>query len=380
MYNGEDGWDHYLGLVKAAKASPEMKIQLTEAVQTLRRVLGEDWPSKSRDSHHPILWSLRMISGAMGDGILVNWGGCVSALERTRNFESLLAKLRRPTGFESSIAELEVAGRLASNGCAVELEPEVGVKKPDLRCRCGDLEFLVEVKTLNAAPESWKATKTLVDVITACMSIHPSGIIFKTLSRPHLEEVAGILERETDRAVSGGVPVEVDLDKVLKVYLVPNELPNSAGLRAEWIRKQEDMGVMPRGGGMRGPPYNVSQEHRAGTKIDGFARKCQIPPECPGVLVITGHFLFGDADNAERFVDHIIEKVYELENIQAVVLVGGNIVGGDEETTITDRRDFVFVSNNICDYVREDIVIVKNRFCKFKLDYRHLASLLAAKK
>ena len=381
MYNGEDGWDHYLGLVKAAEASPEMKAQLTEAVQRLRRVLGEDWPSKSRDSHHPILWSLRMISGAMGDGILVNWGGCVSVLERTRNFGSLLAKLRRPTGSESSIAELEVAGRLASNGCAVELEPEVGGKKPDLRCRCGDLEFLAEVKTLNTAPESWKATKTIAGVLNACGPISPAGIIFKTLSGPHLKEVTGILEREAGRAVSDRMPVEVDLDKVLKVYLVPNELPSSTGLRAEWLRKQKDAGVMQRGGGgMRGPPYNVSQEHRTGTKIGGFARKCQIPSECPGVLVITGHFLFGDADRAERFVGHIIEKVYELENIQAVVLVSGNIVGDNEETTITDRQDFVFVRNNIYDYTLEEVVIIKNRFCRFKLDYGHLASLLAAKK
>ena len=55
------------------------------------------------------------------------------------------------------------------------------------------------------------------------------------------------------------------------------------------------------GGGMRGPPDNVSQGHRVGTRIDRFARECQIPPECPGVLVITGHFLFGDADRGGMF-------------------------------------------------------------------------------
>ena len=160
MSDYTDDWDHYLELVKAAKASPEMKVRLTEAVQTLRRALGEDWPLKVQDSHHPILWSLRMISGAMSDGILVNWGGCVSALEMSKNFENLLTKLRLPTGSESSIAELEVAGRLAGNGCTVELEPEVGGKRPDLRCRCGGPEFFVEVKTLNTAPDSWKAVKT----------------------------------------------------------------------------------------------------------------------------------------------------------------------------------------------------------------------------
>ena len=380
MSSDTDDWDHYLNLITVAKAAPEMKAQLMEAVQTLRRILDEDWPSKSKDSYHPILWSLRMISGAMSDGNLINWGGYMSALEKTKNFESLLSKLRHPDKPESAMAELEVAGRLASNGCAVELEPEVGGKRPDMRCRCGDLEFLVEVKTLNTAPESWKATKTLTDVTAACRPIFPSGIIFKTLAEPHLKEVAGVLARETRRAISGMTAVEVGIAGVLKVYLVPNELSDPAKMRAEWHRRQEDAGVMPRGGGMYGPSDNVSQEHRVRTKIDGFARKCQIPPGEPGVLVITGHFLFGDADHAGRFVDRVIEKVYELRNILAVVLVTGNIIGDKEETTITDRRDFVFVRNKIYDYIQEEVVIVKNRFCGFKQDYGHLASLLAAKK
>lgn len=375
-----DSWDCYLNHTKVAEATPEMKAQLTEAVLTLRRALGEDWPPRLQDSNHPILWSLRMISGALGDGILINWGGYVSALKNAKNFESLLNKLRRPDETGSAVAELEVAGRLAGNGCAVELEPGVGNKKPDMRCRCGDLEFLVEVKTLNTAPESWRALKTLTDVTTACGPIFPVGIIFKTLAEPHLEEVVGILEREAGRAVSGKVPVEVHLDKVLKVYLVPNELHNRTGLRAEWLRMQEDTGVMPRGGGMRGPPDNVSPEYRVRARINKFVHKGQIPPEHPGVLVITGHFFFGDADRAGRFVDQIIESVYEMRNILAVVLVAGNIDGDDEETTITDRRDFVFIRNKIYDGIHEDVVLIKNRFCGFRLDYGRLASLLAARK
>ena len=380
MPDHADGWDLYLGRVKAAEATPEMKAHLTEAILTLGRALGEDWPSRLQDSDHPILWSLRMISGAMGDGILVNWGGCVSALENAENLESLLHKLRRPDETGSAVAELEVAGRLAGNGCDMEIEPKVGNKRPDMRCRCGDLEFFVEVKTLNTAPDSWRALKTLTDVTAACGSIFPAGIIFKTLAEPHLKEVAGVLEREAGRAVSGRVPVEVHLDRVLKMYLVPDELPNSTGLRAEWMRRQEDAGVMPRGGGMRGPPDNVSLEHRVMTRINKFAQKCQIPPEHPGVLVITGHFFFGDADRAGRFVDQIIESVYEMGNVLAVALISGNIVRDDEETTITDRQDFVFVRNKIYDGIREDIVLIKNRFCEFRLDYGRLASLLAAEK
>ena len=380
MPDHADGWNRYLNRIKAVEVIPEIEAQLTEAVLTLRRALGEDWPSRLQDSDHPILWSLRMISGAMGDGFLINWGGCVSALENAKNLESLLDKLRQPDEDGSAVAELEVAGRLASNGCAVELEPVVGNKMPDMRCRCGDLKFFVEIKTLNVAPESRRALKNIRNIITACVPISPVGTIFKTLAEPHLEEVVGVLEREAGRAVSGRVPVEVHLNKVLKMYLVPDGLPNSAELRAEWLRRQEEAGVMPRGGGMHGPPDNVSPEHRVMTRINKFAQKCQIPPEHPGVLVITGHFRFGDADRAGRFVDQIIEGVYEMGNIPAVVLVAGDIIGDDEEITVTDRQDFVFIRNKIYDSLQEEVVLIKNRFCGFRLDYGRLASLLATKK
>ena len=97
------------------------------------------------------------------------------------------------------------------------------------------------------------------------------------------------------------------------------------------------------------------------------------------MLVITGHFRFGDADRAGRFVDQTIESVYEMGNIPAVVLVAGDIIGDDEEITITDRQDFVFIRNKIYDCIQE-VVLIKNRFCGFRLDYGRLASLLATKK
>lgn len=247
-----------------------------------------------------------------------------------------------------------------------------------MRCRRGSLEFLVEVKTLATATETRKAIRTFSGVVAACHPILPVGVIFKTLSKPHLKEVTDRLAREASRAVSGRMPVEVHLNKVLKAYLVPDELPGATGLRAEWLRGQEAVGAVPQGSGwISGPPDNVREEYRARIRIDQFSKRRQIPPEELGVLVLTGGFFFGDADVAERFVDHIIEEVYELENVRAVVLVSHKAVGDTRETEIVDRKDFVYVRNHVYDYVGEDIVVVKNRFCKSGLDYGHLASLLA---
>lgn len=378
MSNDADGWDHYLDRVKEARATPEIKAQLTEAVLTLRRALGEDWPSESRGSYHALLPSLMSISGATFDNLLILWGSYISTLEGVKGFDGMMAKLRRPQGSQSVIDELELAGRLASRGCAIELEPDAGGKKPDMLCRCGNLEFLVEVKTLATATETWRSTKTLLDVLAACNPIYPVGAIFKTLSKPHLKEVVDHLERETARAIADKTGIEVHLDKVLKVYLVPDGLPDGAKMRAEWRRKQEEEGAVPRGGGgMLGPPSNVREEYRAKIRINQFSKEGQIPPHRLGVLVLAGNFLFWDADMAECFVDHIIEEVYEIRNIQAVVLVSHKALGDTRETKIVDRKDFVYIRNRVYDYGSENIVIVKNRFCESGLDYGHLASLLA---
>ena len=376
-----DGWDHYLNRIKETAADPETRDRLTGAVRTLRRNLGEDWPLESKDIGHPILWELRMISGAVADGFLVLWGDSMSAVEEAKGFDGMLAKLRRRKGLESAIAEMETAGRLASRGCRVEFEPEVGRKKrPDLRCRCGKSEFLIEVKTLGMAPETSRATQTGVDIVAACRPIYPVGAIFKTLSKPHMEEVAGILARGAGRAATGNIPVEVILDKVLKLYLVPDGLPGCRMVREEWRRRQERAGALPRSSGLlSGPPHGVREEHRVRRRIGQFAGESQIPPEETGILFLTGPFLFQGADDVERFVDCMIEEVYKMGNIPAVVLVSSKILGGDEESTITETQDFTLIRNQVYDMIHEDIVIVKNRFCESRFDHENLKHLLAAK-
>ncbi len=256
MSHHADGWDHYLSSIEENAASPELKKQLTEAVQTIRRYLGEDWPSKApEDSRHAILWELRMISGAVRDYLPVVWGNSLSAVEGAEGLDGMLAKLRRHEDPESSIAELEMAGRLVSHGYSIEFEPEVErKKKPDMLCRNDDMKFFVEVKTLGTAAETSKANMTIDGIRAACRPIFPLGAIFKPLSGPHLKEVADILARKTKHAIFNNIAVEVSLDKVLKVYIVPDELPDRDKVIREWRSQQEMAGVIPPGtGGLYGP-------------------------------------------------------------------------------------------------------------------------------
>ena len=134
-------------------------------------------------------------------------------------------------------------------------EPDAGGKKPDLLCQNEKSKFFVEIKTLATAGETAKATNTTAGILAACRSIFPLGMIFKPLSRPHLEEVVGILSQKTEYAISHKTDVEVDIDNVLKMYLVPDKLPKCTEMRRQWLDGQEEAGVMPKGSrGLHGPP------------------------------------------------------------------------------------------------------------------------------
>ena len=371
-----DGWDHYLCSITRGKFSEKQKDRLTKSVQTFRKHLGEDWPSQSKDTPHELLWSLEVISGATSDYLLVLWGECLSALEKVKGFDSVLPKIKDPVLFRRSLAELEVAGRLARHGCNLELEPNVEGKVPDMLCSIGESKFYIEVKALENADETARAIRTISDIMMACKPISPWGHVIKPLSAPRLKEITNLLKQETARAISGKTGVVVQEDKVLNLYLVPDDLPGRVKMGMEWHHRQEEAGMVPRGSnGLSGPSDNVRQEYRVKAKIASFAKSRQIPINEAGVLVISGNFLFGGVDDVERFVDYIIEEIYETSNLYAVVLISRKMFG-DAENEDVEKPDFIFIRNQICEGIGEDIVIVKNRFCASKFDYENLRALL----
>lgn len=375
MSSYQDRWDHYLDSIGKIRGDKQQKDLLTKAVKTLRKHLGEDWPSEFGNANNELIWFLRMISSQTDNGFLIIWGDAMSAVEDANGFEGMLDKIRRPDRFRDSVAELEMASRLARNGCQIEFEPHVGSKKPDLLCQNGKSQFFLEVKTLSVAAETAKAQKTIYAILDACRPISPIGEIYKSLSGSHLNEVTGILRQRTGHAVSSQTAVEVDVKNVLKLYLVPNGLPNRIEMCKEWRHRQVEARVMPQGSyGLLGPSDNVRPEYRVKIRINQFVKERQIPPEETGVLVLAGDFFFRGAGDIERFVNSIVEEVYELGNIPAVVLVTRRMFVG--ETKIEGKGDFVLIRNLPYKGIEEYIIIVKNRFYKKEFDYKNLESML----
>lgn len=377
MHNAAN-WESYLDRVDANVADLAMRRQLRKAVLTMRRHLGEDWPSRSNGDRNILRFFLGNVSGAVSDYLLVIWGDAISAVESVSGFDGMLAKLRGCGVLESTLVELEVAGRLAGRGARVELEPEAGRKRPDLLCQYGGSEFFLEVKTLFTACKTRQAMETFMRITAACQPVQSVGRIFKILSGQDLEKAACILRKAAGMSIDHNVPIEVDMSKVLRVYLAPDRLAGRAERIEEWFGEQERMGVMQRTAGwMAGPPHHMTQERRARDRINKVARESQIPPDRTGVVVVRGPFLFADAGGAERSVTYITNGLARLRNVPAVVLVSDKTFGGSEESAVSEMPGFTFMRSRLHDMVYEDTVIIRNPFCKIGFDHESLKSVLA---
>lgn len=363
-------WNYYLNKIQNnVEIEDERRKQFIKSLTILRKNLGDDWLSKSQNTNHPILWSIRTLNGnAYSDNLLLIWSNAMFIMEEFSGFNKILDKVKKTDSFESAESELEIASRLVKHDCKLRIEQEAGNKKPDFFCTKNDTEFFVEVKTLATADETKKANKTSRQIMTACRPIFPAGIMFKPLSDPHLKEIESILREKTQYVVKKKIDIEVDIPHVLKLYLVPDNAPDRVEKYRKWYCKQEELGIIRKGNhGLLGPTDNVRQDYRVKIRIDKFAKEKQIPVDKMGILILVGNFSFWGLD-VESFVDIIIEEVYDLRNIPAIILVSTKIFS-DGKTNIVEKEDFIHIDNYLYGVIKEEIVIVKNKFCKFKFDY-----------
>ena len=229
------GWDHCLKQIRNSNVIDDKnREQLIETVAILRKNLGEEWPSKLESIDHPISWCMQNIQYGDFTGVLSALASNLSVLENVADLEKIVSRVRQKNEFHGAMAELEVGGRLAGNGCRLKIGPECGDKRPDFLCNADGLEFLVEVKAMGTAEESKKANRTSQRIIDACRPIFPYGHIFKPLSEPHLAEIESML-REKARLVRDDTVEEVDIPNVLRICLVHDEASDRVKKINEWL-------------------------------------------------------------------------------------------------------------------------------------------------
>ena len=345
--------------------------RLIRTVTVLRDKLGEDWQAPA---DHPLLWSIQNIYGTPFDRILSMLADYMVALETVQGAQDIINRIKSAEEYEGAAAELEVGGMLARNGYTLTIGPQFGDKRPDFLCEQNGAKFLAEVKTLKTSEETKEVKRTSERIIAACSPIFPAGTIFKPLSGSHLAEVERMLEEKTS-CVTKEVPQEADVPSELKLYLVHPDDPDRVGRYDKWCREQERLGIIPYCGGLSGPPEDLTDLSRIRTKIRRLAIEEQIPSDMMGVLFILGRFILRDVD-VKGVVDCIIAEMRRLHHIPAVVLGAAKTTMIEQEPgKVVEDKDHIDIIHCLAPCLKERILIIKNKSCRFDFDYSILRNM-----
>ena len=367
-------WDDLIERIEGLdRIDAKYKARFASSLNILRKKLGTDLPDKS---DHPLLGHLQTIYGNPFDELVLALSDDMVILEKVTGIDDIIERIGDSDKYFAAVAELEVGGLLAKNGYELMIEPKVGGKRPDFHCKKNGLEFLVEVKTLQESEAHKQAAKTSQQIIAACAPIFPAGIIHKSLAEPILNKAASTL-REMVGRVNPGLPQEVDISGILKLYLVHPDDPCSAEKYDQWCCKQETLKIIPNCGGLAGPPEDLSDLSRIRRKIYCFSKEKQIPNDKQGVLFVTGRFIIGDND-VERIVNELVRVMNEFAHIPAVVLIAAKTATvSPVESRIHEDDRYIDIDYRLAPFLRERVLIIKNSFCRFPFDYDILQQMFA---
>ena len=366
----DSNWNCLIERIKGMeKIGERHRKRLVKSVTVLRDSLGKDWWP---DGDHPLLQNIQttlntyadwLVSRMANDIISMKDAGIKETLKRIRNFEQ----------YPGAVAELEVGGVLARGGYELTVGPEVGEKRPDFLCKKNGVEFLAEIKSLQTSGQVKDATRTTGQVMAACRPIFPAGAITRSLHSHEFEDITRKLEKAVGYVLVGS-PQEIVIPGILKLYLVHPDDPAKVSMYDKWRHAPENSDI-PDSGGLSGPPTDMTDLARIRTKIGELSRTQQIPEDRMGVLFITGHFMILNGD-VDTIMNGLLEYVHDLPHVPAVVLTAiRTFTLSPNRLRIKEAYDYIDVDYRLAPYVKERVLIIKNRSCRFPFDYSMLADV-----
>ena len=364
-------WDAIIKRIEDEVTNKICKKHLIESIQVLRKELGDCW---SPDEKHPLLWRIDIIHVHPGGWAIPILAHGITKLKALAGTQGIINRIKSTEECASAEAEIVTANMLTRSGCRLTYEPEYGVKRPDFLCKKDEIEFLVEVKSLQMSKKERCINQTLQQVMAACSPIPPIGGIFVYSTEPHTAEIKHRLEKAA-KQVTMKVSQEIDKSGVLKIYLVHNDDPNRTRKYDEWCNRQKEIGLFQECDGLSHPDIDQTECYRIKRKVRETAQSHQIPEDKIGVLFIFSRFIVADQD-IEEFANDIIKTVHRHPNILAVVLIGAIIlVQPQKQTSITEEKNYIKIDHILAPGLREQVLILRNEFCNSLFDYNLLKDI-----
>jgi len=352
-------WKYHLDyILKSDSLNDDDKREILDGLAKLRDVFTDEWLWEAAKGGHPLISYITNYA-PWSQLWLAELGRRLNSLEALPNFGELKKRLLNPKEYAGAIAEVDLVYKLTDAGYVVELYPQVGTKKADMKALLSDKEVFFEVTNLQPTLKSIKASETF-DQLTFPYTFNHDIIIqcqiHKILSEPHINE----LRIKIEEAIA-----EV---KETKDFVYIGE-PNVIDYLILYRDKQDDLDSLVSKYGMKrevsGPPIPVDDVRRLESRI--WEKINQLPKDEPSVIVIYGNitYFFSKAEEYYSKIAYDIEEaVYSQGNLVAGIIIGGE-AGMRDADIILQKPNFVFIRNTYCRLLSQSILIINNKYSLF---------------
>lgn len=362
-------WDYHFERIRTDEEITDAdRVEILGGFKTLREIMGEEWLGQAVCSRHPLYHRLMNLI-PLSQLSVARVGLQLKELESIPNIDRLCKRLMSKDKYASAEAELEVASCYREAGFVVELYPPVEGKEADLLVKIDGKEFFIEVSIVADSEDASKASRTLHELTSPFFPEHDvamSGQIYKALSTPHIRELKRRIADAINEVRNTKECQEVTESGVCQFFIAPREKTKEL---KEW---QKRTGIS----GLTGPPINVDEIRRIRKKLEKKNR--QLPADKPGMIVVYGQSLtsqFFEANFYEKLVDQLEETVYEHENL----ILGAIVTYGSASDTQVVEESNKYILGHRYSHVptmRQDVLVIKNRFSKFTIDEAVVNALL----
>ena len=280
-----------------------------------------------------------------------------------------------PIKYSSQILELEIAYKLKKANVDFEFFELTGKniagKKPDFKLNLDNQDVYLEVTNMADSLEEQNAYKTFSIISGMLMQhdyihkIQPAIKIHKILSKPHCEELKKKMKDAIAETINLGYK-KVNEEGIIEGYFIRSDLSQEFKDKVQF--------------GIQGPPINIDEIRRSITRIRD--KSTQIPNK-PGIIVIYNKKLgwkygWDDKEFYKKIVYEVQESVYEYENITHVILITSH--SKQNANVNFYSNDYSYFHNVRClGAVQEDIILIPNRYSKYKIDINKIINIFKNK-
>lgn len=376
-------WDKHVELCEVMDGlTTEQRVAVRRAIEHLRKVFGRSFLRDIDGTAHPLGYWVVRNTAPWTRMWLIRVSDALHALKPAQGFHRLLGKLsatsaKRAADTTEAFSVLELAYKFLTAGFEVSsIEPAVGVpgkgpcdqKRPDLKLvdsRNGE-EVFVEVTALNPS-QILRESQVTGDWLwrTALSTLWSDGFVRCLQLERSLtdQEMDGLTEQIKElgvRVTSTNSLQTIDRDEI-KVAIAP------ASCEADLVKWADERGLEP---GVAGPRIILDAElnRLIDYKLHAKMKKGQLPPQRPGVLVITDQSMLTPVFSAYEIIGELVEECRLYSNLLCLVI--NRMYRGQAETeSLMDLPGgHVIIDKAVADPLREQTIIVLNDGYKLSRD------------